>query len=84
MTAQSQPEQACEVAAEVLNGTQSLSSYLVVHRLLQLQEELRPYRGNSAVAEFLNCLRDTLRGQLAFYRLLAKDHREQRSRWEEP
>ena len=43
-------------------------------QVAQLQQQLQPYRDNAAVAEFLDCLQDTVRDRLPFYQLIAKDH----------
>jgi ATP/maltotriose-dependent transcriptional regulator MalT len=74
LVAQGEPDHACAIADDVLRATASLGSYLVVAQLLQLQQQLQPYRDNAAVAEFLDCLQDTVRDRLPFYQLIAKDH----------
>jgi tetratricopeptide (TPR) repeat protein len=74
LVAQGEPDHACTIADDVLRATASLGSYLVVAQLLQLQQRLQPYRDNAAVAEFLDCLQDTVRERLPFYQLIAKDH----------
>jgi transcriptional regulator with XRE-family HTH domain len=77
LVAQGEPDHACGIADDVLRATASLGSYLVVAQLLQLQQQLQPYRDNAAVAEFLDCLQDTVRDRLPFYQLIAKDHHGQ-------
>jgi hypothetical protein len=77
LTAQGAPDHACAIAAEVLSATISLGSYLVITQLLQLQQQLQPYRDTSAVAEFLDCLQDTVRDRLPFYQLIATDQHDQ-------
>jgi hypothetical protein len=72
LIAQRQPDQACDIASDVLNATQSLGSYLVISQLIQLRRQLEPYSGSAVVAEFLNCLQDTARERLAFYQLTAE------------
>ncbi|HWG65189.1 MAG TPA: NUDIX domain-containing protein, partial [Streptosporangiaceae bacterium] len=71
LIAQQEPDQAVGIAADVLNATQSLGSYLVISQLIQLQRQLEPYSGNAVVAEFLDCLQDAVRDRLAFYQLTA-------------
>jgi hypothetical protein len=84
LIAQHQPDQACGIAADVLNATQSLGSYLVISRLIQLQRQLEPYRSSAGVAEFLNCLQDAVSDRLAFYQLTAEGQQHLREAWEEP
>jgi hypothetical protein len=77
LIAQGDPDHACGIAADVLSATVSLGSYLVIAQLLQLQQQLQPYRHTPAVAEFLDCLQDTVRDRLPFYQLIATDHHDQ-------
>jgi hypothetical protein len=70
---QGQPDHACAIATDVLSATVSLGSYLVITQLLQLQQQLQPYGDTSAVADFLDCLQDTVRNRLPFYQLIATD-----------
>jgi tetratricopeptide (TPR) repeat protein len=72
LIAQREPDQAIGIAADVLNATQSLGSYLVISQLIRLQRQLEPYSGNAVVAKFLNCLQDAVRDRLAFYQLTAE------------
>jgi hypothetical protein len=69
LIAQQEPDQAVGIAADVLDATQSLGSYLVISQLIQIQRQLG---GNAVVAEFLDCLQDALRDRLAFYQLTAE------------
>ena len=73
LVAQGEPEQACRLAQEVLDATQSLSSYLVIRQLNELSELLAPYRANRAVEAFLTVLNDTLRQRLWLYTWLTPD-----------
>lgn len=73
LIAKHEPDQACDIAADVLNGTQSLGSYLVLSQLINLRRQLEPYSGSMVVAGFLNCLQDAVRDRLAFYQLTAED-----------
>jgi hypothetical protein len=73
---QGQPDHACAIAADVLSATVSLGSYLVITQLLQLQQQLQPYRDTSAVADFLDCLQGTIRDRLPFYQLIATDQHD--------
>jgi hypothetical protein len=84
LIAQHQPDQACGIAADVLNATQSLGSYLVISQLIQLQRQLEPYSGNEVVTEFLNCLQDAVRDRLAFYQLTAEGQQNAGNAREEP
>jgi hypothetical protein len=77
LVVQGEPDHACAIADDVLSATASLGSYLVVAKLLQLQQQLQPYRDTPAVAEFLDCLQDTVRDRLPFYQLAAKDQHGQ-------
>lgn len=74
LIAQDEPDEACAIALQVLHATQSLGSYLVISQLLQLRQQLRPYSGDAAVAEFLDSLQGEVRDRLAFYHLTAEDH----------
>jgi hypothetical protein len=80
LIAQQEPDQAVGIAADVLNATQSLGSYLVISQLIQLQRQLEPYSGNAVVAEFLDCLQDAVRDRLAFYQLTAEGHHPHEAR----
>jgi tetratricopeptide (TPR) repeat protein len=73
LVAQGEPEQACRIAQEVLDATQSLSSYLVIRQLNELSQMLAPYRANRTVEAFLTVLSDTLRQRLWLYTWLTPD-----------
>jgi tetratricopeptide (TPR) repeat protein len=75
LIAQGEPEQACALAQEVLDATQSLSSYLVIQQLRGLARLLEPYQGSQTVAVFLTGLHDALRRRLWLYSWLAADSR---------
>jgi len=70
---QREPEQACDIAREVLNSTQSLSSYLVIGQLRDIQLQLEPYKNTAAVGEFLEYLTEALRQRVRMYQWLTKD-----------
>jgi tetratricopeptide (TPR) repeat protein len=70
---QGEPEQACGIAREVLNSTQSLGSYLVIRQLRDIQLLLEPYKSTAAVGEFLECLTEALRQRTWLYQWLTKD-----------
>jgi tetratricopeptide (TPR) repeat protein len=70
---QGKPEQACAIAREVLNSTQSLGSYLVIQQLRDIQLLLEPYSATAAVREFLECLAEALRQRIWLYQWLTKD-----------
>jgi hypothetical protein len=67
---QGRPDEACAVAQEVLDATQSLGSYLVIQQLHQLIQILDPYRGSRVVTGFLACLGETLRERAWLYQSL--------------
>lgn len=73
LVAQGEPEHACRIAQEVLDATQSLSSYLVIRQLNELSQLLASYGANRAVAAFLAALNDTLRQRLWLYTWLTAD-----------
>lgn len=73
LIAQGEPDHACAVALDVLNATGSLGSYLVIEQLLDLEQQLQPYRPNTTVTDFLTCLDQTLRERMALYQWLAED-----------
>ncbi len=70
---QGEPEQACAIAREVLNSTQSLGSYLVIQQLRDIQLLLEPYSANVVVKDFLECLAQALQQRLWLYQWLTKD-----------
>jgi len=72
---QQKPDEACAIAQEVINFTQSLSSFLVIEQLLELQRLLQSHRANSVVGEFVACLNEALHARQWLYRWLAKDRR---------
>jgi tetratricopeptide (TPR) repeat protein len=71
LIAQSEPEQACALIQEVLDATQSLSSYLVIQQLRGLAQLLEPYQANQAVAIVCTSLHAALRERLWLYPWLA-------------
>lgn len=66
-------DEACAIAQEVIDSTQSLGSCLVIGQLLELQQILQPHRANRVVAEFLICLDEALHERLWLYQWLTKD-----------
>jgi transcriptional regulator with XRE-family HTH domain len=82
LVAQGRPDEACDIATDVLAATQALGSYLVISQLLDLVRQLQPYRSNAAVSSFLDCLEPTIQERLGLYQWLARDGRSQRSHWE--
>ena len=60
LIAQGKPDEACDVAHDVLDATASLGSFLVVHQLADLKHHLEPHRANKMVAHFLLRLDDAL------------------------
>lgn len=69
------PDEACTIAQEVIDSTQSLGSFLVIEQLLELQRLLQSHRANSVVREFLTCLAEALHERQWLYQWLAKDRR---------
>ncbi|HUR02169.1 MAG TPA: hypothetical protein VM347_06505 [Nonomuraea sp.] len=66
-------EQACSVAADVINATQSLGSHLVIQQLRDLRALLIPHAATPAVREFLDCLAEALRQRMWLYQWLTTD-----------
>ena len=77
LVARGQPEEACDIASDVLTATQSLGSYLVIGQLLELRDLLQRYRPNPAVADFIDRLEATLRERLWLYQWLTREQRGQ-------
>jgi len=73
LIAQSEPEQACALVQDVLDATQSLSSYLVIQQLSGLARLLEPYQTNQAVSVMRTSLHAALRQRLWLYPWLAPD-----------
>jgi tetratricopeptide (TPR) repeat protein len=68
-----EPEEACGIARQVLDATQSLGSYLVLQQLRDLGQVLEQYRAERSIAEFLTVLDETLRGGLWLYSWLSAE-----------
>lgn len=68
LIAQDRKKEACTVVQEVLNATESLSSYLVVEQLREVRDLLMPYHSDREVTEFLRYLSAVLRERLVLYR----------------
>ncbi len=64
LVAQGEPDEACAMAAEILEATNALSSHIVVQQLLELRRLLKPYRSAAAVREFFAVLTPALRERL--------------------
>jgi hypothetical protein len=64
LVAQGEPDEACAMAAEILEATNALSSHIVVQQLLELRRLLKPYRSTAAVREFFTVLTPALRKRL--------------------
>ena len=64
-------------SGRLLAGHPAVHGVLVISQLIQIQRQLEPYSGNAVVAEFLDCLQDALRDQLAFYQLTAEGQHPQ-------
>jgi tetratricopeptide (TPR) repeat protein len=75
LIAQGDADQACALAQDVLDSTQSLGSYVVIQQLRDLKELLQPHQKNQAVADFLACLGEVLRERMWLYQWLSKDER---------
>jgi len=76
-------DEACAVARDVLDATQSLGSFLVIQQLHDLKPLLEPHRDNKVVADFLVCLDEALRERMWLYRWLNKDGYSHPTRFEE-
>jgi tetratricopeptide (TPR) repeat protein len=76
LVAQGHPDQACPVAQDAIDATQSLGSFLVIEQLLSLQQALRPYSRNKTVADFAASLQECLRSRLWLYQWLIRSARE--------
>jgi tetratricopeptide (TPR) repeat protein len=74
LIAQGKPDEACGLAAEVLDATQSLGSYLVIQQLQALHRLLQPYQSSSSVSGFLASLEEALTERLWLYRWLAQSN----------
>ena len=70
-----QPEQACAVAHDVLDATQSLGSYPVIQQLGDLHQLLAPHRANPVVKDFLDCLNEALHQRVWLCQWLTRDTR---------
>jgi transcriptional regulator with XRE-family HTH domain/tetratricopeptide (TPR) repeat protein len=77
LVAKGKPDEACGIAHEVLTATQSLGSYLVILRLIELRHLLQPYRLNPVVAGFLGNLEATLQDRMWLYQWLSRQQRSQ-------
>jgi ATP/maltotriose-dependent transcriptional regulator MalT len=66
LVARGEPDEACAVAAEILQATGDLGSHIVVQQFLELRCLLRPYKSSAAVAGFLARLNPALRERLWF------------------
>jgi hypothetical protein len=73
LIAQGKPDEACSVAAEVLDATRSLGSFLVIQQLHDLQRLLQPHQASSSVTAFLANLEEALAERLWLYRWLAQE-----------
>jgi hypothetical protein len=64
LISQGKPDEACAVAAQVLDATQSLSSYPVIQQLFDFKQLLEAHRASKVVADFLVCLGQALKERL--------------------
>jgi tetratricopeptide (TPR) repeat protein len=74
LIAQGRPDEACGMAAEVIDATQSLGSFLVIQQLQDLRRLLQPYQSSSSVSQFLSSLEEALTERLWLYRWLAQSN----------
>lgn len=72
LIAQGKPNEACGIAAEVLDATQSLGSFLVIQQLQDLRRLLQPYQSAAVVSAFLASLEEALAERLWLYRWLVQ------------
>ena len=83
LIAQDDADQACALAQDVLDSTQSLGSYVVLQQLRDLKELLAPHQTNKTVADLLTCLDQVLRERSWLYQWLSKDgHGRDPDLWE--
>jgi transcriptional regulator with XRE-family HTH domain len=76
MVAQGHPDEACPIAQDAIDSTQSLGSFLVIEQLLGLRHALRPYGLNRVVADFADRLEECLRSRLWLYQWLIRHARD--------
>jgi hypothetical protein len=69
---QGELDEACVVAQEVINSTQSLGSYLVIRQLIDLKPLLEPYRSTAVIADFLGFLDEALSQRQWLYQWLTR------------
>ena len=67
LVAQDEPERACVLAQQVLDATQSLSSFPILRQLHALARKLQPFQLDPAAAAFLASLRDEIRQRMWLY-----------------
>jgi tetratricopeptide (TPR) repeat protein len=72
LIAQGQADEACGIAAEVLDTTQSLGSFLVLQQLQDLRRLLQPHQAAAVVSALLASLEEALAERLWLYRWLAQ------------
>jgi hypothetical protein len=70
---QPEPEEACAVASQVLDATESLSSFIVVVQFQTLERQVLPFSSSAAVGAFHQCLVEQLRQRLRFQEWLSLD-----------
>lgn len=64
LVAQGEPDEACAMAAEIVEVTNALSSHIVVQQLLELRRLLKPYKATAAVRDLFTVLTPALRERL--------------------
>ena len=70
---QGEPEQACDLARDVVQATQSLGSYLVVHQLQEIRNQLSQYTGIASVSETREILGTAVRQRLWLQQWITSD-----------
>ena len=70
---QGEPEEACLIARDVVEATQSLGSYLVVQQVQEIQEQLAPYASIPSVRDTREILADTLRQRVWLQQWITSD-----------
>ncbi|MGH3648139.1 MAG: helix-turn-helix domain-containing protein [Micromonosporaceae bacterium] len=83
LVGQGHPDEACAVAEDVLDTTQSLGSYPVIRQLLEMRPLLGPHGADVTVANFLARLDDVLRRRIWLSHWLPEDWRGQYARHQE-
>lgn len=69
LIAQGEPEEACEIAHDVLEATHSLGSYLILEQLNSVRANLAPFKNNKTVSTLLVEIGQALQARMAIYQI---------------